>query len=203
MRRRFRKLLLASTLALLGATGAPGWLSPPVLGQEDQGTVQAKEKAPKAPDFVFEGVSFNTTSTEFREAHDGYIFQYGHLVLIRKAGPDTDPKIRVEQYIYPAEAAKALVVNFYKDRLYYMPIVYGEDDMQRIGGFSVLYARLVQKHGLSTEGNTRYTHIWRLGNTYIKVDGTRQDGVVTLDVADVARTATAREAQSTRSNTGF
>ena len=34
MRRRFRKILQISTLALLGATSGSGWLVPAALGQE-------------------------------------------------------------------------------------------------------------------------------------------------------------------------
>jgi len=106
----------------------------------------------------------------------------------------------------PGKASKALVVNFYKDRLYYMRMVYDAENVQRIGGFATLHARLVQKYGDPTEGNIHQESgvgTWRLGNTYIKADGTRSDGVVTLDVADVARARAAIEAQRAGSNTGF
>jgi hypothetical protein len=52
MRRRLRKILLASTLALLGATGPVGWLTSPAVGQEAQeptiARLQAENRALRA-----------------------------------------------------------------------------------------------------------------------------------------------------------
>ncbi len=45
MKRRFRRILLASTLAVFGFPGGLGWGSGSAWGQEAQGVVQAKEKA--------------------------------------------------------------------------------------------------------------------------------------------------------------
>ena len=207
MRKRARKILLASTLALLPGACAPGLLTVPAPAQEAAVSVQAQGQATKAPDFAFEGTSFDTTSREFKANHAGY--SLWEMAPFCRVGPATNEKTGIEQYVvYGNKAAHTLVADFYHGELYHICIGYEIDDLNRIGGDRVLHERLVQKYGAPTAGNLHQESpmgIWRLGNTYIKLENGGLNGGVILEVIDIARSRLAQEAQARQSglDTGF
>jgi len=229
MRRRFRKILQISTLALLGATSGSGWLVPAALGQEARVTAQAKEQPPAAapspppscwhlpqeakaqpdiaPDFAFEGISFNTTVTEFKKDHPEAII-----------GPDTDKKTKVEEFYANSTAALVVDVNFYDGHLYYIRIIYDAKHINHIGGDTVVLDRLVHRYGqydASSPGVTKegppqeFKFIWvRPGiNTYIVLSGTKNsttgEAGTILEVCNIAACRKVTEAQKHNSDTGF
>jgi hypothetical protein len=212
MRKRARKILLASTLALLPGACAPGGFTGSQLPQEATVSVQGPPQqvgGPQAtipPDFAFEGLSFNTTSREFRANHAGY--SLWEMAPFCREGPETNKKTGIEQYVVTGmRAANKLVADFHHGKLYWMRIIYDVDDVNRIGGDRVLHERLVQKYGApTTVGDTGFS-IWELGNTYIKLDNGGPSGGpwTLLDVVDVARSALAQEAQARQAglDTGF
>ena len=81
MKRRLRKILLASTIAILGAT-----TDAPLAGARS-GYAETAAQTPDQPakDFKFEGVTFATSLTEFKNRHPD-----------ATNGPETDLKIKLE-----------------------------------------------------------------------------------------------------------
>ena len=144
------------------------------------------------PNFTFEGLSFNTTATMFKDAHN------------YKIGPDTDNQTGIEQLNTNAKAATRVETLFYKDQLCTMGIYHNENDLSRIGGINNLHARLVQKYGAPSNGNIYSgSCAWLLGNTVIELRDTNCNGYATLLIVNRIKYNEARQAQKTGSNTGF
>jgi len=91
MKSRARKILLASTLALLDGLCAVGWLAPPALGQEPQSTAQAQEKARKA------------TPRDMRAELEAMNKQY------RDNNPGMNPEVKLQEALIRANKAEMRV----------------------------------------------------------------------------------------------